>query len=193
MLGYKILCGHVWAYDHCPQVRHVAKSDDNVEVDMDTLVTRLTRDPESDTWHNLITCPTLCYGMKVIRSSSAGMTGNWSHSREDFDRDWMPAFCVGFLSLSTPEVGAKLAQAGLAVFGKRPEAVTQIEDSLITGVLRERLPELRLEVLEVSCDWSDSDLMRCDWSIIRCGLPGPGDCSPTAPGFTCSSRHSTMT
>ena len=69
--------------------------------------------------------------------------------REDFDRDWMPAFCVGFLSLSTPEVGAKLAQAGLAVFGRSPGPVTQIEDSLISGVIRERLPELRLEVLEV--------------------------------------------
>ena len=70
------------AYDYCPRVRHVAKSDDNVEVDMDTLVTRLTRDEDNeDTWRDLITCPTLCYGMKVIRSSSAGMTGNWSHSR----------------------------------------------------------------------------------------------------------------
>ena len=40
LLGYKILCGHVWAWEHCPHVRHVAKSDDNVVVDMDTLVTR---------------------------------------------------------------------------------------------------------------------------------------------------------
>ena len=191
-MGYKILCGHVWAYEHCPQVRHVAKSDDNVEVDMDTLVTRLTRDTETD-WRDLITGPTVCFGMPVIRSSKGGMRGNWSTSKEEFDRDWMPAFCVGFLSLSTPEVGAKLAQTGLAVYGESPGPITQIEDSLITGVLRERLPELRLEVLEVSCDWSDSDLMRCDWSIIRCGLPGPGDYSPTAPGFTCSSRHSTMT
>ena len=29
--------------------------------------------------------------------------------------------------------------------------------------------------------------------IFRFGLPGPGDCLPTAPGCTCSSRHSTMT
>ena len=36
MLGYKILCGHAWAYDHCPRVRHVAKSDDNVEVQYKT-------------------------------------------------------------------------------------------------------------------------------------------------------------
>ena len=30
----------MWAWEHCPHVRHVAKSDDNVVVDMDTLVTR---------------------------------------------------------------------------------------------------------------------------------------------------------
>ena len=31
------------------------------------------------------------------------------------------------------------AQAGLAVYGESPGAISQIEDSLITGVLRERL------------------------------------------------------
>ena len=33
-----------------------------------------------------------------------------SSTREDFDRDWMPAFCVGFLSLTSPAIGAQLAQ-----------------------------------------------------------------------------------
>ena len=97
MLGYKILCGHVWAYEHCPQVRHVAKSDDNVEVDMDTLVTRLTGDMETD-WQDLITGPTVCFGMPVIRSSKGGMRGNWSTLKEEFDRDWMPVFCVSSAS-----------------------------------------------------------------------------------------------
>ena len=30
-----------------------------------------------------------------------------------WDRDWMPAFCVGFLSLTSPQLGAQLAQVGL--------------------------------------------------------------------------------
>ena len=80
LLGYKILCGHVWAWEHCPHVRHVAKSDDNVVVDMDTLVTRLQEDTVTD-WSNLITCPTPCFGMPVIRSAKGGMRGNWSTSR----------------------------------------------------------------------------------------------------------------
>ena len=60
----------------------------------------------------------------------------------------MPAFCVGFLSLATPEVGAQLAQVGFALYRESPRDITQIEDSLVTGVLRERLPQLRLEMLE---------------------------------------------
>ena len=162
MLGYKILCGHVWAYEHCPGVRHVAKTDDNVEVDMDTLVTRLQADTETD-WHNLITGPTVCFGMPVIRSSKGGMRGNWSTSKEEFDRDWMPAFCVGFLSITTPEVGAKLSQVGLAVYGESPGPITQIEDSLITGVLRERLPDLRLQMLEVRPPFPWRLFSYCSW------------------------------
>ena len=34
LLAYKILTGHAWAYHHCSSARHVAKSDDNVQVDM---------------------------------------------------------------------------------------------------------------------------------------------------------------
>ena len=112
LLGYKILCGHVWAYEHCPQVRHVAKSDDNVEVDMDTLVTRLTGDTETD-WQDLITGPTVCFGMPVIRSSKGGMRSTLKE--EEFDRDWIPVFCVGFLSLSSPQ----------AVYGESPEELEE--------------------------------------------------------------------
>ena len=60
---------------------HVAKSDDNVEVDLDTL-TSVLRAPGRGAGQGagLVTCPTLCYGMRVIREARAGMTGNWSHS-----------------------------------------------------------------------------------------------------------------
>ena len=60
---------------------HVAKSDDNVEVDLDTLTSAL-QSPGlgAGHWAGLVTCPTLCYGMRVIREARAGMTGNWSHS-----------------------------------------------------------------------------------------------------------------
>ena len=146
LLGYKILAGHVWAYQHCHTVRQVAKSDDNVELDMEGLVTSLEA-RQGEGWKDVITCPTVSYNPVVIRSSEGGMTGAWSESRDDWERDSLPTFCVGFLSVSTPRLGAQLAQVGLELYRDREADVVQIEDSLITGVLRERLPHITIEVL----------------------------------------------
>lgn len=146
LLGYKILAGHVWAYQHCHTVRQVAKSDDNVELDMEGLVTSLEA-RQGEGLEDVITCPTVSYNPVVIRSSSGGMTGAWSESKDDWERDSLPTFCVGFLSVSTPRLGAQLAQVGLELYRDRVADVLQIEDSLITGVLRERLPHITIEVL----------------------------------------------
>ena len=146
LLAYKNLCGHIWTYQHCSRAKHVTKSDDNVRVDLRRLLNHLVSDTHTD-WNDLITCPTKCFGMLTIRSESAHMNGNWSHSVEEFHRDVMPPFCVGFLSLTTPAVGAKLAQVGLKLYGDQKEDVTLIEDSLITGILKERLPGVRLEMM----------------------------------------------
>ena len=48
--------------------------------------------------------------------------------------------------VTTPRVGAALVQAGLAMYGETE--TEQIEDSLITGILRERLPGVSLATLE---------------------------------------------
>ena len=37
--GYKILSGYIWTYQHCDQVEHVVKTDDNVVMDMSQLMT----------------------------------------------------------------------------------------------------------------------------------------------------------
>ena len=143
-LGYKILMGYVWAYTRCTQVEYTAKTDDNVVLDMDTIITALQA--RTGTRENFITCPTLNWGMKVLRSATPHMTGNWSVSKEEYDRDVMPDFCIGFLYVTTPKVGAALVQVGLALYNQTE--VVQIEDSLITGVLRERLPQVSIEMLE---------------------------------------------
>ena len=36
-LGYKILSGYVWSYLYCSKASYVAKSDDNVELDLDKM------------------------------------------------------------------------------------------------------------------------------------------------------------
>ena len=163
LLAYKILTGHAWAYHHCSSARHVAKSDDNVQVDMAGLERVLQRGERED-WENVISCPTVAYNAKVKRSSSGGMTGGWSESREDWQRDTLPVFCVGFLSLTTPSLGAQLAQVGLELYRDREAEVVQIEDSLITGVLRERLPHVRIEVLHSGLPLWNSLTSHCPWT-----------------------------
>ena len=143
-LGYKLLMGYVWAYTQCTQVEYTAKTDDNVVLDMDTVIAALQA--RAGPKENFITCPTLNWGMKVLRSATPHMTGNWSVSKEEFDRDVMPDFCIGFLYVTTPKVGAALVQIAFSLFNQTE--VVQIEDSLITGVLRERLPYVKIEMLE---------------------------------------------
>merc|ERR1712198_185656 len=97
---------------------------------------------------NSVTCGsgTPHRNMKTLRSSTPHMTGNWSTSKEELEDDIMPDFCCGFLYLTSPKVGAALVQTALALY--KNEEVVQIEDSLITGVLREKLKGVSIGTLE---------------------------------------------
>ena len=60
-------------------------------------------------------------------------------------------------------MGARLAQVGLSLYGDREEDVVQIEDSLITGILRSRLAGVEIEMLEARPSlWSDLSAT-CPW------------------------------
>ena len=144
-LGYKILTGYVWAALNCPNVGAVGKTDDNAELDIKGLMERLE---ESGKLMNEIACGsgTPHRNMKTLRSSTPHMTGNWSTSKEELEDDIMPDFCCGFLYLTSPTVGASLVQTALALY--KNEEVVQIEDSLITGVLREKLKGVSIGTLE---------------------------------------------
>ena len=147
-LGYKILSGYVWSYLHCAGARMVAKTDDNVELDMDKLEAMVRARMKNGVDENFMACGsgTQHRNMKPLRSDRTHMTGNWSISKEQLDLDIHPDFCSGFLYLTTPLVGAALVQAGHQLY--RDKEVEQIEDSLITGVLREALPDVRLQTLQ---------------------------------------------
>ena len=139
MLGYKILTGYAWTHRNCRHVRAVAKTDDNVELNMQALVDVSVRE-------DTIACTVPNRNLKTLRASRPHMRGNWSVSKEEYDEDVMPDFCTGFLYVTTPRVGAALLQAGLVMYGGTE--TEQIEDSLITGILRERLPGVYLDTLE---------------------------------------------
>jgi len=97
--------------------------------------------------------------LQVLRDPRAGMTGNWSLGSEEWPRRTLPDFCVGFLSITTPGVAGQLVQAALRLYSQTE--VEQIEDSLITGILRERLPHIRLEMLQTR--WWEPLTTCCSW------------------------------
>ena len=163
-LGYKILAGYVWAHQHCPGVGHVLKTDDNVVMDLPVMVElSLERAPED----SVIVCGSgpPHRNMKTKRSSRPGMLGNWSADPAQLPQSRVPDFCAGFLYLVTPRTAVRLAQAGLAVFGEFQQEISLIEDSLITGVLRQSLGELELGMLTGGPAWLPL-LSHCPWLTI---------------------------
>ena len=164
-LGYKILTGYVWTVRNCHHARAVAKTDDNVYLNMQLLASRMK---ERKMIENTILCGSgpPHRNMKTLRSDRPHMLGNWSIPKDQLEADIVPDFCAGFLYITTPRVGAALVQVGLSLFSKTE--VTLIEDSLITGVLRERLPRISLEMLGTSLKtriWQNY-LSYCPWLTV---------------------------
>jgi len=160
-LGYKILTSYVWAYRHCGTTRFVAKSDDNVVLDLERLTLALSRRKGRRASFLCSNSPSRNVG--VGRVSRGHMRGNWSLTKQELDVDVMPDFCSGFLYLTSPRVGAALVQVGLSLYPNTEVVIA--EDYLATGVLRERLP-VDLEMIEegtlTSCLWT-SFLSHCPW------------------------------
>ena len=162
-LGYKILAGYVWTHLHCPGVDHVLKTDDNVVMDLSLLMS-VTSQPLPG---NSITCGagTPHRNMKTLRSDRPHMTGNWSTTREELEDDIMPDFCCGFTYITTPGVGLRLVQAANLLYPNTE--VVQIEDSLITGVLREKVGVSLVSLDQSWVSWAWLHLFsHCPWLTI---------------------------
>ena len=110
----------------------VAKTDDNVKLDMERLKEVFMGRTDND--QDFITCGsgTQHRNMKPLRSDRTHMKGNWSISKDQLDIEFHPDFFV--------------VQVGLSLYNGTE--VEQIEDSMITGVLREIFPQIRLETLQ---------------------------------------------
>ena len=73
-LSYKTLSGYVWSYLQCRNVPYVAKTDDNVILDMDKLLQAVqTKSYHHPKW---IACTTPNRNTRTIRGSHFHMTGD---------------------------------------------------------------------------------------------------------------------
>jgi len=143
-LSYKTLSGYVWSYLQCRDVPYVAKTDDNVILDMDKLLQAVqTKSYHHPKW---IACTTPNRNTRTIRGSHFHMTGNWSISEDQFPWSTVPDWCTGFLYITSPLVGAQLVQAGYALYNNID--VEQGEDTMITGVLRDAIGDIEVDTYE---------------------------------------------
>ena len=134
-LSYKVLSGYVWSYLHCSRVRFVGKTDDNVVVDLNRLLSSLETTVISSQQERFFACGTPVRNTRWIRPSKGQITSVWSADTETVSEELVPDWCVGWLYLTTPQVGAEVVQAGLAIF---PDTELNLpEDHLIAGLLRE--------------------------------------------------------
>ena len=166
-LGYKILSGYIWAGTHCPQVRSTVKTDDNVVLDLSTLVSTLADHHVGD---DVVVCG--CgpphRNMKTKRSEKPRMLGNWSAPEDQLGDDVVPDFCAGFMYLMTPATGSRLVQESVKMFGDYKDDVVLIEDMLITGVLRDSLGDVDLEMLpSTRLRWLWTQVLsHCPWLTV---------------------------
>ena len=168
-LGYKILSGYIWTHLSCGEASHVVKTDDNVLLDIPALLSvTLSAGRSPDGLSVLCGCGPPHRNMKTLRSSSPRMLGNWSVPRSQMEADTIPDFCAGFLYSVSPVLGARLVQAGAKVFGGHSEDIVLIEDSLITGVLRQSIGDVDIGILGDSrTRWLWSDILsHCPWLTV---------------------------
>jgi len=165
LLAYKILMGYVWTYNECGHVPYVAKTDDNVDINLTDLLKILNSRHDDD--KHFIACSVPSRNIATGRLSRPHMRGNWSLTKEQLEPDKIPDFCSGFLYVTKPQVGAALAQAGLHMYGDSEDVVIT-EDYLIAGVLREKVSGVDVETLRsdrVTDYLWQNYLSHCPWLV----------------------------
>lgn len=98
-MTYKHVMALKYAAYHCPRARYVLKTDDDVFVNMPTVMAFLSVDLSAYGARHLLLCqPT--YGSKVKRSYRS----KWRVSWWEFPHSTYPTYCPGWAVLYSPDV-----------------------------------------------------------------------------------------
>ena len=76
MISIRSLARYVWTYNQCGDVPYVAKTDDNVELNIPRLISVLKA--RKDKENQFITCSVPSRNIATGRLSRPHMRGNWS-------------------------------------------------------------------------------------------------------------------
>ena len=166
-LSYKSLTGFIWISRECERAKYITKTDDDVTLDLTSLVSTLTG-KYGDSPPPTIECPAVIRNMRPLKRNHRGtIFAKFFISRAELGRRVYPDLCFGWIYVTTPRVGLALAE----VAARRPEellARANRDDYFITGFLRERLPWVQIRQLEGGLSglvW-DNFLSQCTWLAV---------------------------
>ncbi|CAD5118667.1 unnamed protein product [Dimorphilus gyrociliatus] len=123
-LTLKAVSAVTWMSNHCSNVKYILKTDDDIFVNLFTLIDQLKL-------YSNIKNSFLCLvwnRMKVVREKRS----KWYISKEEFEKDIFPTYCSGSAYILTSGVVGKLATAAKDV------GFFWVDDFYVTGLLAKR-------------------------------------------------------
>lgn len=121
-LTYKAVAGLKWISQNCRHARFVLKSDDDMFVNMFTLIRHLKSRTTTSTDRGLLMC-LVWNRMKVMRA------GKWKVSEKDYKDKYYPTYCSGSAFTMSTDVAVKLHKTSYYV------PFFWVDDLYITGLV----------------------------------------------------------
>ena len=101
-LSYKSLTGFIWISAECHTAKYITKTDDDVTLDLETLVSTLTV-KFGDSPPDVILCPAVIRNMRPLKRRHRGtIFAKFFVSRSELGRRVYPDLCFGWIYVTTP-------------------------------------------------------------------------------------------
>lgn len=129
-LTYKGIAALKWISTYCPHATFILKTDDDIFVNMFTLLRHLRSLAELSNVHKRMLLCLVWDRMPVLRE------GKWGISEKEFKANYYPVYCSGSAFVMTTDVAVALHEASYAV------PFFWVDDFYVTGLLTMRVPDL---------------------------------------------------
>ncbi|ELU06541.1 hypothetical protein CAPTEDRAFT_148283 [Capitella teleta] len=128
-LTYKAIEGLKWITHHCSQARFILKTDDDIFVNIFSLVTHLQSVFAEAALPNKLLLCLVWYHMKVVRDPKS----KWYIPYHEFKEDFFPTYCSGSAFVMTPDVVRGMYNASLHT------PFFWVDDYYVTGLLAHKV------------------------------------------------------
>jgi beta-1,3-galactosyltransferase 1 len=128
-LTYKAIAGLKWISKHCSNARFILKTDDDIFVNIFSLVAHLRSVFAKSAVPNKLLLCLVWYHMKVVRDPKS----KWYIPYHEFKDDYFPTYCSGSAFIMTPDVVRGMYNASLHT------PFFWVDDFYVTGLLAKQV------------------------------------------------------